>query len=61
MGLRVVKRNVVGVFIFSKDNKLLLGKTIKGGVYTDNWVVPDGRLEDGETEHEVLIRDILET
>ena len=60
MNLRIVQRNIVGAFIFSDDGKLLLGKTIKGGVYAGCWVVPGGGMEPGETETTALIREVKE-
>lgn len=55
--LRVVKREIVGAFIFSSDNKILLGKT---GAYETKWVVPGGGIEPGETKLEALYREIIE-
>jgi 8-oxo-dGTP pyrophosphatase MutT (NUDIX family) len=56
-GMRTIKRDIVGAFIFSADNKLLLGKA---GVYADKWVIPGGGIEQGETRLEALNREILE-
>lgn len=55
--MRTIKRDIVGAFIFSGDNKLLLGKT---GVYSGEWVVPGGGITDGETKIEALRREMLE-
>lgn len=60
MNLRIVKRDIVGAFIFSGDGKLLLGKSIKGGVYPDHWVVPGGGIESDESREEALRREVLE-
>ncbi|HEU4914366.1 MAG TPA: NUDIX hydrolase [Candidatus Saccharimonadales bacterium] len=58
--MRTVQRDIVGAFIFSSDNKLLLGKSIKGGVYPDCWIVPGGGVEPGETKLDALRRETLE-
>ncbi|MDB5175145.1 MAG: hypothetical protein JWM81_3 [Candidatus Saccharibacteria bacterium] len=58
--MRTIHRDIVGAFIFSRDNKVLLGQSIKGGVYQNLWVVPGGGIEDGETKLEALIREIQE-
>lgn len=58
--MNTVKRDIVGGFIFSRDQKVLLGKTEKGGVYQDMWVVPGGGVEPGETPRQALRREMLE-
>lgn len=58
--MRTIKRDIVGGFIFSADDKLLVGKSLKGGVYTDHWIIPGGGVEEGETYMEALHREILE-
>lgn len=58
--MRTIKRDVVGTFIFSSDNKILLGKSRKGGVYKDAWIVPGGGIEEGETKLEAVTRETLE-
>lgn len=58
--MRTIKRNIVGAFIFSTDNKLLLGKSIKGGVYADVWIIPGGGIEASETHKQALSREVLE-
>lgn len=58
--MRTIKRRIVGAFVFSGDNKLLLGKSIKGGVYPGCWVVPGGGIEKGETKIQAAIRETLE-
>lgn len=52
-----MKRDIVGAFIFSADDKLLLGR---GGVYAGTWVVPGGGVEKGETKTDALKREITE-
>ena len=47
----------MGSFIFSADNKILLGK---GGVYQDAWIVGGGGIEDGETKLEAITREVWE-
>lgn len=58
--MRTIHRNIVGTFIFSNDNRLLLGKSRKGGVYKDLWVVPGGGIEEGETKLEAATRETIE-
>jgi 8-oxo-dGTP pyrophosphatase MutT (NUDIX family) len=60
LAMRTIKRDIVGAFIFSKDGKLLLGKSHKGGVYDNLWIVPGGGIEDGETKLQALRREIIE-
>ncbi len=55
--MRTIKRDIVGAFIFSSDDKLLLGKT---GVYKGEWVIPGGGIEEGETKLQALRREMLE-
>ncbi len=55
--MRTIHRDIVGAFIFSNDNKVLLGKT---GVYAGKWVVPGGGLKKGETKLAGTIREVLE-
>ena len=49
-----------GAFLFSKDNKLLLGRSIRGGVYPDCWIVPGGGVEPDETNLDTLKRETKE-
>ncbi len=58
--MRTIQRDIVGAFIFSADNKLLLGKSIDGGVYPDSWIVPGGGVEPGETRADAIKREVLE-
>ncbi len=55
--MRTVRRDIVGAFIFSADDKLLLGKA---GVYQDAWVVPGGGIEDGESVRQAVKREVAE-
>jgi len=58
--MRTIHRDIVGGFIFSNDKKLLVGKSRKGGVYTDVWIIPGGGIDQGETQMEALAREIME-
>lgn len=58
--MRILYRDIVGGFIFSKDDKLLLGKNRKGGVYEGSFVVPGGGVDEGETKEMALYREMLE-
>lgn len=58
--MRTIHRDIVGGFIFSKDNKLLLGKNRKGGVYEGSYVVPGGGVDEGESYEVALHREMLE-
>lgn len=55
-------RDIVGAFIFSSDNKLLLGMTDlqAGGVYSGSWVIPGGGIEAGESPAAALRREVWE-
>jgi len=58
--MRTIKRDIVGAFIFSNDQQILLGKNGKGGVYEDLWVIPGGGIDDGESKRKALARDVQE-
>ncbi len=55
--MRTIQRQIVGAFIFSNDNKILLGYS---GVYKEQLVVPGGGIEEGETLLEATRREVLE-
>ena len=58
--MRTVTRDIVGGFIFSKDNKVLLGKNRRGGVYEGSYVVPGGGIDKGEAHLDALVREMRE-
>lgn len=58
--MRTVNRDIVGGFIFSSDGKVLLGKSYKGGIYPDLWIVPGGGIKADETRLDALRREMLE-
>ncbi len=55
--LRHISRDIVGAFIFSQDDYILLGKV---GVYESLWAVPGGGIEKGESHEDAVIREIME-
>ena len=60
MFMNTINRDIVGAFIFSKDGKVLLGKNKSGGTYKGLWTVPGGGVENGESVHDALKREMLE-
>lgn len=60
MSMRTIEREIVGAFIFSSDNKILLGHNKKGGVYQDQLVVPGGGIDESESKLDALKCEILE-
>ena len=55
--MRTIERKIVGAFIFSADDHVLLGYS---GVYDGELVVPGGGMDEGETELEAVRREIQE-
>lgn len=60
MIMRTIERDIVGAFIFSADRQLLLGKSVIGGVYQDQWIVPGGGVEADETKLQAVNREVNE-
>ena len=60
--MRTINRQIVSALIFSKDNKLLMGKKDPkaGGVYSEYWHIPGGGIDKGESKTQALIREIIE-
>lgn len=58
--MRTIERDIVGAFIFSADGKVLLGHNKKGGVYTDQLIVPGGGIEENESKQAALQRETYE-
>lgn len=52
-------RDIVGAFVFSNDNKILLGKSNRA-TYEGQWIVPGGGIENGESKLDALKRELLE-
>lgn len=55
--MRTIQRDIVGAFIFSADNKLLIGKA---GVYQGTWCIPGGGIDADETKLQAVIREVHE-
>lgn len=60
--MREIHRTIVSALIFSKDNKILMGKKdpTKGGVYSDCWHIPGGGVEEGQSFKDALAREVIE-
>ena len=60
--MREINRVIVSALIFSKDEKLLMGKKdpAKGGVYSGCWHIPGGGVDEGETFEQTLKREVME-
>ena len=55
--MRSIEREIVGAFIFSKDDKILLGEV---GVFAGTRAVPGGGIEPCETKEQAVQREVLE-
>jgi len=57
--MKTIRRIIVSALIFSKDNKILMGKKNLngGGVYVDCWHLPGGGINENEDKIEALIRE----
>lgn len=60
--MRTIQRQIVSALLFSKDNKLFMGKKDpkEGGVYADCWHIPGGGIDQNESKHDALQREIKE-
>jgi 8-oxo-dGTP pyrophosphatase MutT (NUDIX family) len=60
--MRTINREIVSALLFSKDNKIFMGKKdpTKGGVYSDCWHIPGGGIEESEDKIQALVREIQE-
>jgi 8-oxo-dGTP pyrophosphatase MutT (NUDIX family) len=58
--MKTIERDIVGAFIISIDNFVLLGKNKKGGTYEGMWTIPGGGKEPGENTFEAVKRELLE-
>ena len=56
---RKVTEVAVGV-IFNQEGEFLLAKRPKGKPYEDYWEFPGGKLEQGESVHQALARELRE-
>ena len=51
---------VVGVILNGETGQVLLGQRPKGKPWEDWWEFPGGKIEDGETEKQALVRELKE-
>lgn len=60
--MRTVKRNVVAILLFSRDEKIFQGlrDPAHGGVWPDCWNIPGGGVDDGESKEDAIRRETLE-
>jgi 8-oxo-dGTP pyrophosphatase MutT (NUDIX family) len=58
--MRKIKRDIVGAFIFSGDNKLLMGKKVDARLYPGTLIVPGGGVDSGESKPHALQRELME-
>lgn len=58
--MRIIDRDVVGAFIVSADDQMLLQRHLPGGLDPDVWRVVGGGIELGETGPEAVVREIGE-
>jgi 8-oxo-dGTP pyrophosphatase MutT (NUDIX family) len=60
--MQTIQRDCVVALIESADGKVLLGKKDPnaGGVYPDAWHLPGGGIEQGESHHDALHREVKE-
>ena len=60
--MREIEREIASALVFSKDQKLLMGKKDPkaGGVYPDCWHIPGGGVDEGETLEQAMIREVKE-
>lgn len=57
--MRTIRRDIVGAYLFSSDNYLLLGKSNRG-TYEGMWIIPGGGVETDESYEQALIREVFE-
>lgn len=59
--MRTINRDIVSAVIFSRDNCVLLGmKDPKELIYVNQWGIPGGGVESGETKEQALEREVVE-
>lgn len=46
--------------VFHRNGKLLLAKRVPGGSLSECWEFPGGKVEDGESAEEALVRELKE-
>ncbi len=58
--MRTIQRQIVGAYVVSSDQKVLLGQSAEGGVYQNVWTIPGGGIEGNETKEEAVCREVME-
>lgn len=58
--MKTIHRTIVAGMLVSHDNKVLIGKVRRGGVYPNCWHIPSGGVDAGETQGQALIRELKE-
>lgn len=58
--LNLIHKKVIAGVIIRKDKKVLIAQRAKKDALYGKWEFPGGKMEQGETEHECLQRELFE-
>lgn len=58
--VRIIRMNGVGIVVTTTDNKILLQKEYRYVIDTQNWEIPGGGIDEGETPLEAAKRELFE-